>query len=252
MSCPNAESLQVAESREHVLFGMSTFNSYYSEERIRQLVQWGHENFQSMHFFIPGKLACHTLQALGYCEAAAEQKAFKAYRENVRKTKRALISLNYSEAEADSMILDWDLAAYDGYSAFHQETREAFECDADMKNEFFNLSFEILKKRKNSLPLDLISDQQIRLGGKYLIDEIPLLIHSASLLNKRSSVFCYHQNAPAFDRLFQNVYSIKVPANQGLLTLRPDMAKSRVGDRTYNETLGRDGFVDNIWATSRT
>lgn len=75
---PNALTTNCQQSfkkREHCCFGISPFNSYFSEERIRELAKWGLREFKSMHFFIPDVPAVYTLEAQGYPREKAEWKA---------------------------------------------------------------------------------------------------------------------------------------------------------------------------------
>jgi tRNA-dependent cyclodipeptide synthase len=39
------------QQREHACFGISPFNGYFSERRIRTLAGWGLREFRSIHFF---------------------------------------------------------------------------------------------------------------------------------------------------------------------------------------------------------
>jgi len=51
--------------REHGCFGISPFNSYFSEDRIRELARWGTREFKSIHFFVPDVPSVYTLEAQG-------------------------------------------------------------------------------------------------------------------------------------------------------------------------------------------
>lgn len=70
---PNCESIYA--DKEHVCFGISPFNSYFSETKIRDLAMWGRSNFKAMHFFMPDVPAAYTLEAIGYSSEKAEWKA---------------------------------------------------------------------------------------------------------------------------------------------------------------------------------
>lgn len=64
--------------RGHICFGISPFNSYFSESRIESLARWGSQHFRSMHFFVPDGPTVYTLEALGY---DSEKAAWKARRQ---------------------------------------------------------------------------------------------------------------------------------------------------------------------------
>ena len=60
----NCENL--LKRREHVLLGISPFNSYYCEFRITKLIEWARDNFKNFHIFVPDTLPYYNFLALGY------------------------------------------------------------------------------------------------------------------------------------------------------------------------------------------
>lgn len=93
------------EKKTHVCFGVSPFNSYFSEERIAQLAGWGKNEFDSMQFFIPDIPSIYTLEAIGY---EPEKAAWKARRQSqylINKTVKALKSNGYSANQIEDMLL---------------------------------------------------------------------------------------------------------------------------------------------------
>ena len=93
------------ELREHCCFGISPFNSYFSEDRIRELARWGTREFKSIHFFIPDVPSVYTLEAQGYPREKAEWKARRQSQYLKNKIHRALISLSISDEAAQVQLV---------------------------------------------------------------------------------------------------------------------------------------------------
>lgn len=73
---PITERCQASfQTRAHVCFGISPFNSYFSDQRIQELALWGKMEFGEMHFFVPDVPSAYTLEALGYTPEKAAWKA---------------------------------------------------------------------------------------------------------------------------------------------------------------------------------
>jgi len=49
------------KEKTHVCFGISPFNSYFSDQKILELASWGKKEFESMHFFVPDIPSAYTV-----------------------------------------------------------------------------------------------------------------------------------------------------------------------------------------------
>jgi cyclo(L-tyrosyl-L-tyrosyl) synthase len=206
--------------RKHACFGISPFNSYFSEERIRDIALWGKAEFDSMHFFVPDVPSAYTLEALGYEPEKAAWKARRQCQYLHNKIHKALKSVGYSDSDACKMVLNWEtLAANPRYLQLHEEVKALFDNDPRFQDACTEASRWVLEKRLE--PGQTFSQEMLRSAARYLLTEIPLFIDTAGIVGKSASVFCYHQCIEFLEDLFHGRYGIAVASQQGFLVTEP-------------------------------
>jgi cyclo(L-tyrosyl-L-tyrosyl) synthase len=205
-------------TRKHVCFGISPFNSYFSELRIQELAEWGKTEFQTMHFFVPDVPSAYTLEALGYDSEKAAWKARRQSQYLFNKIHKALKAVGFSIAQADPMILHWDrLQSSSRFMTLYNEVTELFELDLDFHDACLNASRWVLEKRVAD-PEDL-SLSTLKSAVRYLLTEIPLFVDSAGILEQDSSVFCYHQCISFIEKLLKGDFRVPVSRGQGFVVI---------------------------------
>lgn len=208
------------EKREHACFGISPFNSYFSESKIQEIASWGKKEFESMHFFVPDVPSSYTLEALGY---DSEKAAWKARRQSQylhNKIERALKGAGFSNTEACHMVLNWEvLSGNTQYLELYEEVKMIFERDPIFRRSCIEASRWVLEKRVEDT--SQLTEATLFSAARYLLTEIPLFIDTPSIVGKESSVFCYHQSISFLDNLFQGTYSLRVSDRQGFAVIAP-------------------------------
>ncbi len=213
---PNCE--QNYNSKEHVCFGISPFNSFFSESRIEKLATWGKNEFKSMHLFIPDEPSAYTLEALGYSPKDADWKARRQCRWLKNKVKRALVNVGYTDEEIASIVLDWKaLSKNPSYLESYALVQKAFETDTEFKNACLEASKWVLESRVQDT--SELTPEMLNSACRYLLTEIPMFINTPNIAQKNSSVFCYHQCVPIIENLFKRKFSIMTSQNQGFVVL---------------------------------
>jgi cyclo(L-tyrosyl-L-tyrosyl) synthase len=222
------------ERREHCCFGISPFNSYFSENTIRDLALWGRREFKSMHFFVPDLPAVYTLQAQGYAPDKAEWKARRQAQYLKNKIRRALESISISHTEISEMILDWErLTANPSYNSLLKEVTDLFETDDAFQAKCLEASKWVMNQKVADAAE--LTDDVLRLAVKYFLCEIPLFADTARIMEKNTSVFCYHQRVEFLEEFYRGSLTYKPQARQGFVVLKP-----RAGE-VKSETLSK-GF----------
>jgi cyclo(L-tyrosyl-L-tyrosyl) synthase len=217
-------SREILEKRTHALIGISPFNSYFSESRLRELATWGRRNFAAMHLFIPDVPTTYTLLALGYPPKEANWKAKRQARYVINKTERALEAVGISGAKAKEILLTWErLEANSRYRALLEEAARVYEQDADFRQDCQDAAWWVLEKRVGD-PTSRAT-VNLDLAAKYLLSEMPLFVDTPGILEKVSSLFAYHQCPPLLERLYRGHYRFPVSDNQGfvLVTCRENV-----------------------------
>lgn len=193
----NCESIY--EFREHVLLGISPFNSYYSEENITALVRWASETFKHFHIFIPDTLPEYNFIALGYAEEKAKKKSLKQARYLKNKIIRAFKSLGFSNDYANHLIIDMEKLQQ---NEFYQKHRDVcfnlFENDLDFRKD----CLEATEWTLNSYQVTLKRSPEKQIAVHYLLEEMLLFLDTPSILNVNSSLFCYHQTPLFIKKLY--------------------------------------------------
>src|SRR5689334_17764943 len=92
----------------HVCFGISPFNSYFTDEKLYELTSWAMNKFKKMHFFVPDAPSAYTLEALGCSPEKAEWKARRQGQYLANKIAKVLTTFGFSLAEATDCILNWE------------------------------------------------------------------------------------------------------------------------------------------------
>lgn len=211
----------IFENREHICFGISPFNSYFSEERIQELAYWGKSEFKRMHFFVPDVPAAYTLEAIGYTPQKALAKAKKQAQYLHNKIHRCLKNLGLSDVQAVRHVLNWEiLSQNEKYLEIYQNLLQRFHSpeEEEFRNQMIEGSRWVLEKKvpdTQSLSRDVLES-----AARYLLCELPLFMNTAPMVESETSLFCYHQSVSLIDQLFHGQLSIQASQSQGFLVLR--------------------------------
>ncbi len=190
-------SSPIEDIYECAIIGISPFNSYFSETKIHQLINWAKENFKDYYLFVPDEPSKFTLMALGYDEARATKKMKKQKNWYNNKIKRVINEIENSDKAFENKVLNWKkLSSNQRYNIVHQSYHELF------KNDHF-FATECLSATKWVLNNKGITDQKaLHLGVNYFISELPLFFNANLVVGKKATTFVY-SSAP---ELVKNTY----------------------------------------------
>ncbi len=207
------------DAREHAVLGISPFNSYYSEERIRELVEWGLQTFRTVHLFVPDEPSAYTLAAAGYTPADAVTKARRQANYLRNKIGRALEGLGISASASDEMLAPWSrVSTNPQYQAGFARGVDAYERDPAFRHACRATASWVLQRRTSES--SGLAPEAIEGAVRYLLAELPLFIDSVGIFGQRASVFCYHQSVPFLQDLFGECFGLTVVEGQGFLRVR--------------------------------
>ncbi len=210
-------SATLYQQKEHVLLGISPFNSYFSEEMIGDWIQWAHTTFSSFHVFIPDTLPMYTFLALGYDEFKAKKKAKKqaAYLRN--KVARALLQCQLDGIDANKLIIDMDyLENNQAYLELKKKCYALYNENPEFQKECDQCTGWVLNGHAVK-DLDLANEN---IAVQYILNEMPLFMDTPSILNTPSSLFSYHQTPQFINYLYTDHRKNEfVALNQGYIEL---------------------------------
>lgn len=206
----------IMRAREHVVVGVSPFNSYFTEEKIAELINWAKENFRAFHLYVPDGPSRFTLEALGYPESKARKKASRQGRWLLNKIRRALCAVGIEEAEAEQLILcSKTLDHDDAYRRLVEKVDAICVSDASFHEGCVETSRWVLNGQAGNP--DEVTREMLESAVRYLKAELPLFMNSPAIVDATSSVFAYHQCPPFLEELFQTQRGEIVNQRQGFV-----------------------------------
>lgn len=200
---------EIWERGATALVGISPFNSYFDEDRIRRIIQRCSADGREVMIFIPDEVTTHTLEARGYTPAKA-----------ARKTRRQVQYLRNKIARAADGCPPptWDcarLAAEDAYRARHADLKRRFEADAGFRDGCLGTTRWVLSAH----PGQEVSQDAALHGVQYLLAELPMFLSAPEVVARTEVAFVYHQ-CPEFIRdLYRGMYGGSVAEGQAFVEL---------------------------------
>jgi cyclo(L-tyrosyl-L-tyrosyl) synthase len=191
--------LKPFERKEHICFGVSPFNSLFSQEYLEGLVIWAQDNFKSFHFFLPDEPTIHTLEALGYNQEEAKKKMRKQINWLKNKIHKALES---KELMVNDHLLDWK--TLDLNEDFRKELNniyQLFDGNTEFRNQCLESSRWVLQ---NKMQEGKVTDKCLLKAVKYFLSEVPIFAATNKIIGSETSIFCYHQSIQFHEELYSN------------------------------------------------
>lgn len=205
---------QIFALHEHALLGISPFNSYYSEENIKGLLDWTRSNFASFNIFIPDTLPIHTFIALGYDEQKAEKKTKKQMSYLMNKTYKALSHMGLSKEESQRKIINVSSMEFNAqYIKLRQFCYDLYNSNVEFQNECNKCTNFILNNQNAAA----CKPEQYKIAIRYLLDEMPFFIDTPSILGVSTSMFIYHQIPGFIDYLYNHMSKKITSISQGFM-----------------------------------
>lgn len=200
---------------EHVLIGVSPFNSYYSTELLTHLVAWGLRQFKEMHVFIPTKISAYTFEALGYPPNRARIKTKKQDSYLTNKVTHAFMENGFTKEEAKRKIVCIDSLRNNAcYQEIHQHCLDAFQKDSEFREGCLKTSKWVLSSKEHH---EALTEDALHQAVYYFLAELPLFINTPHILKTKSSLFVYKDMPNFLHTLYKK--NELVSLNQGFLTI---------------------------------
>lgn len=208
-------SKRIYQEKEHVLLGISPFNSYFVEDKMVKLIDWALAHFKRVNIIIPDGISVFTLMAIGYSAEKAESKTRKQDRYLKNKVFRAIYQLGFSDLDGQQMLISLsDLLENPQYQQIYKKCLELFETDPAFREGCLTTSSWVLGNYSQSAQL---SAARVELAATYFLKELPFFLDTAAILNVKSSLFVYH----TIPQYLQDLYNTSplVSSRQGYLSI---------------------------------
>ncbi|MER5636860.1 tRNA-dependent cyclodipeptide synthase [Kitasatospora sp. NPDC002227] len=199
---------------DHLLIGVSPGNSYFSHQRIAELVLWSCELFGSVDIVYADLQVAAQFAAAGYTPENAARRAAKEIKTTRRRIDRGLelAAVPGVRVRALSEFQDDPV-----YRRLHRATLDALAADQEFRaaTEGMARSFLTAKLGAEVPPAALAA------GVDYIAAELPFFLDTPSLLGVPSSVACYHVELPLTPVLFGRQEGLRAAAGQAYAVIRP-------------------------------
>ena len=211
----------ILQRGEHVLIGISLFNSRFSDSYIEKLVVWARTNFKRFDVMLPGEEdAALLLEAAGAAPQSALRKARHELGRKVKSIHSALHAAGIPQGEVRVLRFS-DFRADLRYMAIRAQAEQLFLREREFRDTCSRISVQAIAGRMDSgSPVGAkITEAQVRIAVNYIFAEIPFFVDTPSLLKVPQSLVAYHRPWPVTDCLFSGRFPLTATANQGFVVL---------------------------------
>jgi tRNA-dependent cyclodipeptide synthase len=219
-----ANCQRILDRGEHVLIGVSPFNTRFTKPYLARLFSWAKVVFDDFNVLIPGeRQAALMLEAGGTPAPKSVRKSRKELNRVVRLINTALDAARVSPA-TDAIIRISDFSDHPTYrqmAAAAEATYYDHPCFRAACQEMSGLAVHGRQRAVDS-ECAALTDQQIALASSYIFAEIPFFTNTPALLGKPGSLLAYHRPWPIGELLFSGELPIRVDPRQGYVVVRVD------------------------------
>lgn len=189
------------------LIGISPFNSYFDEGRIKRLFEFCRQGGRDVQLFIPDDVTRYTLEARGYPASRAVQKTRRQVQYLRNKIKRAT---------SGAPVSVWgcaELSVQPIYTQHHAALEQRFETDDDFRKGCLDTTRWVLA----ASPGEAVTEHAALLGVRYLLAELPLFLHAPEILGRETVAFVYPQCPRFVTDLFDGRYGASASEGQAFV-----------------------------------
>lgn len=205
--------------REHLLIGISPFNSRFSPAYVDALLTWGIESFSRIDVLLPDEE--HTAMLL-LATSIPVGKAMRKTRKELNRHRNNLqrILNRLGERAASTRVFYFsDFFDHPEYQRLRALVLETYErCEA-FRNACANMSRQAIHGRVQGVygSSGVTSDDahNIEIAIPYIFAEMPFYLGTPEFMGVPSSIFAYHRAWPIGDALWAGHFPLTVNKNQG-------------------------------------
>ena len=212
---------QTEEKKTFALVAISPFNSYFSTDKILEILEWVNNYYEDFAVFFPDKISKYNLDAMGYDESKIHQKVTKQDNHTINRINTALNSFYEKHPDRGkipiytiSMLKENPL-----YQDLYKNYLNMFYNNKDFRTSCQSMVRSFLINKKNSIEADEFRGATaVYTASQYLLFELPVMINMADIIKVKSCDYVYHDMSLFLKQLSAD--EVIMPANQGFLVLK--------------------------------
>lgn len=177
------------QKKEHILIGISPFNSRFTPTYIKSILNWAIENFSQVDILLPDEEnASLLLSSSGYSPTKALRKTRKELNRHLRTINEAIME---NEKLKNIRIFNFlDKKDDETYITLKNKIIKIYSENKEFFYACRNMTYQAIKGKIGELN---ITDEIIDNAVKYIFNEMPYYLDTPNLLQVSSSIFCYHK-----------------------------------------------------------
>lgn len=211
---------------DHALIGVSTGNSYFSQDRLGALLAWAERHFARVDLLYIDTHIEPMLLATGMTPEQAASRTKGMLKDVRRRIRRAL---EMTESAEEGRIRARPLSAYLRQPEYLAVLRRI---DTDLGDRGVLTPSaeeqvrELVVSHVPGEPDPAARAALLQAGIEYLRAELPFLLDTPAILGVPSSVTCYHKLMPVVREMFEGLGCLSRNPRQGFLVVRPPLPVS--------------------------
>jgi cyclo(L-tyrosyl-L-tyrosyl) synthase len=201
---------------DNLLIGVSPGNSYFSHQRIAELLCWGSELFRSIDIVYADLHVDTQFAAFGYPPDKALRRATKEIKTTHRRIQRGVEEAGIAGVRVHALS---EFQPDPVYQGLHRKVLEALGTDRVFREATEGMARAFLGARLAEG--GDVSGAGLAAGVAYIAAELPFFLDTPSLLGVPTSVSCYHVQLPLTPVLFGRSEGLLAVPEQGYAVVRP-------------------------------
>ncbi|MBD1227185.1 tRNA-dependent cyclodipeptide synthase [Xenorhabdus griffiniae] len=204
----------------HVIFGVSPFNTKFSNDYVHKMLEWGFNNYNFVDVIHPFEEAKYLLMGCGTEENKARKKSRKEYYRIQRYVESFLKSSGY-RLRFGRIIKFEDFYESDEYIKAYNLIKDEYYKFEDFRKICLEQSFKAIKKRKSSVgDYSDIDHNLLDVSVEYILKEVPFIIRADKILLSTSRIsISYYDHWNVADYLYNSCRNLK-PSKKSSLAIK--------------------------------
>lgn len=187
--------------KEVLAFGVSLYNSYFTEDRITRLLEKVASPNTKIYFVIVDLPVAHNLRAIGKDDSYIKKKVRQHGNNMTNRCKRAVLA-----SGVDATIVNWEaIASSDVYKVGVERFRMLYEEDAKFRVEARKMTSGVLFHKLGVTA----TEQQIDVAASFVLEELAFFWQGDEILREDNLVNAYHSEMEILSDLIAGAYNIE-------------------------------------------
>ncbi|MEQ5055977.1 tRNA-dependent cyclodipeptide synthase [Klebsiella michiganensis] len=203
---------------QHVVFGVSPFNTKFSSQYIEDMLNWGFENFINVDVLHPHEEARYLLMGCNNNEVKARKKSRKEF-VRIERIVDSVLERNGRSLSSGRIMKFSDFYDLACYQDLYESAKKEFNTQAEFQNICLEQSKKtILSRRKATCGEGNLVTTDVHIATEYIFREIPFILSPAELmLSKMNISISYYSGWSVADYIYNKGIYIKPSTRTGLI-----------------------------------